>query len=57
MFFIIYLDYVTGAVVKPAWLESPETAGSTPTRALKFQRYKIFLPRSLVKIQYCEEPP
>ena len=28
-----------------------------PTLALRFQRNKMFLPRSLVKIQYCWEPP
>ena len=32
-------------------------AGSIPTQALKCQRNKTFLPRSLVKIQYCGEPP
>ena len=33
-----------------------EIAGSTPAQAIKFQRNKMF-PRSLVKMQYCGEPP
>ena len=39
-----------GAVVNAACLESREIM------AFKFQR-NMFLPRSLVKIQYCGEPP
>ena len=34
-----------------------EIAGSNPAVAFKFQRSKFFLLRSLVKIQYCGEPP
>ena len=32
-----------------------EIVGSSPTLAFKFQENKMFLPRSLVKIQYCGE--
>ena len=32
-------------------------AGSNPTLAFKFQRNKMFLPRSHIKIQYCGEHP
>ena len=38
-------------------LGKSEIACSTPTLALKFQRNKMFLPRSFVKIQYYGEPP
>ena len=38
-------------------LGKSEIAGSSPALAFKFQRNKMFLPRSLVKIQYCGEPP
>ena len=34
-----------------------ELAGSSTALAFKFQRNKMFLTRSLVMIQYCEEPP
>ena len=34
-----------------------EIAGSNLTTAFKFQRNKMFLLFSLVKIQYCGEPP
>ena len=34
-----------------------EIAGSSPSLAFKFQRHKMFLPLSLVKIQYCGELP
>ena len=37
-------------------LEKSEIAGSNPTLASKFQRNNVFS-RSLVKIQYCGEPP
>ena len=38
-------------------LGKSEIAGSNPTLAFKFQRNKMFLPRSLSKIKYCWEPP
>ena len=53
------LDYFTskgrgiGTVVKAACLESRR---SSPTLAFKFQRNKMFLPCSLVRLQYCGEP-
>ena len=31
--------------------------GSNPAPAFKFQRSRMFLPSSFVKIQYCGEPP
>ena len=34
-----------------------ETPGSNPTLAFKFQKNKMFILRSLVKIQYCRESP
>ena len=37
-------------------LGKSEITGSNPTLVFKFQRNKIFLPHSLVKIQYCGEP-
>ena len=43
-----------GGVVKSACLE---IAGSKPALSFKFQRNKMCLPCSLVKIQYCGEPP
>ena len=46
-----------GPLVKWFMLGKSEIAGSNPTLAVKFQRNKMFLPRSLVKIQYCGEPP
>ena len=45
-----------GAVIKVACLES-QIVGSSPALAFKFQRNKMFLPRSLMKIPYCVEPP
>ena len=54
----ITTDQRAGALVQ--WLKLPvwksEIAGSNPTLALKFQRNKLFLPRSHVKILYCGEP-
>ena len=44
------------AVVKAACLEI-RRYGFEPTLAFKFQRYKMFLPISILKIQYCGEPP
>ena len=48
-----------GALVQ--WLKLPPwkvgDRSLNPTLAFKFQRKKMFLPRSLVKIQYCGEPP
>ena len=38
-------------------LGKSEIACSNPTLAFKFQRNRMFIPRSLVKIQYCGEPP
>ena len=38
-------------------LGQSEIAGSNPALAYKFQRNKMFLPCSLVKIQYCWESP
>ena len=40
------------------WLKLPawKVADSNPILAFKFQRNKMFLPRSLVKIKYCGEP-
>ena len=54
------VDYLrAGALVQwlklPAWKNG--IAGSSPTLAVRFQRNKMFLPRWLVKIQYCGEPP
>ena len=44
-----------GAVVElPAW--KSEIAGSSPALRFKFQRNKMFLPHSLVIIQYFGEP-
>ena len=43
-----------GGVGKAACLE---IAGSKPALAFKFQRNKMCLPCSFVKIQYCGEPP
>ena len=41
------------------WLKLPawKVAGSKPTLTFKFQGNKMFLPLSLVNIQYCGEPP
>ena len=51
---------VTGACVVQ-WLKLPalksEITSSNPTLASKFQRNKMFLPRSLINIQYCGELP
>ena len=41
---------------RAAYLESRISLARTSLWAFKFQRNKVFLPRSLVKIQYCEEP-
>ena len=41
----------------PCLLRKSKMTGSNPTMVFKFQRNKMFLPRSLVKIQYCGEPP
>ena len=41
-----------GAVVKAACLKKSEIAGLSPALAFKFQRNQMFLPRSLVKIQW-----
>ena len=38
-------------------ISKSEIEGSGPALAFKFQRNEMFIPRSLVKIQYCEEPP
>ena len=55
-----------GAVVKAACLEKQAACsnagsniivGSNTTLVFKFQRNKMFLPCSLVNIQYCGEPP
>ena len=47
-----------GAVVEAGYLLGKSAiAGSNPTLTFKFKRNKIFLPRSLVMIQYCEDPP
>ena len=46
-----------GAVVKAACLESRRSRVQTTTLAFKFHKNKLFLPRSLVMIQYCLEPP
>ena len=43
--------------IKSCLLGKKEFAGSFPDLAFKFQRNKMFLPRSLIKIQYCGEPP
>ena len=44
-----------GAVVEAACLKSPRSRVRTPLWS--FQRNKLFLPHSLVNIQYCWEPP
>ena len=45
-----------GAVVKAVMLGKSEIAGSSPSLAFQFERNKVFLPCSLVRIQYCGEP-
>ena len=47
------LEWRAGPQVQ--WLKLPawKVAGAKTTLAFKFQRNKVFLPRSLVKIQYC----
>ena len=40
-----------GALVQ--WWKMPKIPSSSPALAYKFQRNKTFLPRSLVKMQYC----
>ena len=52
---VMYYSSEDGGRGAAVCLESPEIAGSNPTLAFKFQRNKIFLPRSLVMIQYCGE--
>ena len=50
----------TGAVVKAVCLKRWRSRVRTPlwpSLAFKFERNKMFFPRSLVKIQYCGEPP
>ena len=47
-------DTLSGAV---CLLGKSEIPGSTPALAFKFQRNKMFLPCSLIKIRYCGEPP
>ena len=42
---------------KSCLLGKSDIAGSNPTLASEFQRSKMFLPRSIVRIQYCGEPP
>ena len=44
-------------MVKTACLESRRSRGPNPALAFEFQRNKICLFRSFVKIQYCTEPP
>ena len=46
-----------GAVVKAACLESRRSRIGTPLWSSSFKETIMFLPRSLVKILYCEEPP
>ena len=47
----------SGAVVRAAaCLESRRSRVRTPLWPSKFQRNKMFLPRSLVNIKYCGEP-
>ena len=46
-----------GAVVKVTCLKSRRLRVRTPLWPFKFQINKIFIPQSLVKIQYCREPP
>ena len=46
-----------GGSLRAVVIAASEIAGSNPTLAFKFQRNKMFLPRSLVKRKYCGEPP
>ena len=41
----------------PAWKVGESRVRTPPWPPTKFQRNEMFLPRSLVMIQYCEEPP
>ena len=55
-----YRKYWAGALMRRLKLpacNSVKMAGSNLTLAVKFQRKEMILPRSLVKIQYCGEPP
>ena len=56
---ILYLlkGWGPGAVVQAACLESRRSWVSTPLWLQVSATNKMFLPRSLVKIQYCGEPP
>ena len=42
---------------KSCLLGKSEITGSNPTLAFTYQRNKMFLLHSLIKIQYCGEPP
>ena len=49
-----------GAGVLVQWLKLPAwevgNRGFEPRSGIQVQTYKVFLPRSLVKIKYCGEP-
>ena len=52
-----YRSQGPGAVVKAVCLESRRSRVQTPLWPPSFTERKMFLPRSLVKIQYCGEAP
>ena len=53
LWFLLILAYVW-IIYK---INSAGKIGSSPALAFKFQRNNMFLPCSLVEIQYCSEPP
>ena len=54
---ISFTAHFDATVVEGASLESWRSWVRTPALAFKFQKNTFFLPRSLIKIQYCWEPP
>ena len=56
MLFISNKGRGPGVVVKAACLRKSEIAGSSPALIFKFQRNKMFIPCSLGKIEYYEDP-
>ena len=55
--YVSFFTQKTGVLV--SWLKLParKVSGSSPALVFKFQRNKMFLPCSLMKIKYCGEPP
>ena len=54
---VLSLSRLIRAVALGQWVKLPAwKAGLSPAVAFKFQRNKLFLPYSLVKIEYCGKP-